>query len=333
MSDTFNFINHSVDGNSDLKFDSLDDLDKDWGPFEHSIDGGMITSHGTNKLVPADDFTRDALDDRAKLERQLSKVPFDHFMHGELFGIDKKDLAKVMFDDTDAKHRPGIDSNYGTAFFLDPSKEEDQAVINTFQPNANVLDKLQLPLGSFHLKDSLVVEFDDTVLIIDQRNEAKSVNDMIPRSIEKGQVLFPLEDDGGPFGVRASGDKEIIEILQKDSVDVGIYDSESTHLGGFTNSVDNPVVYLPSVTIHGSSLFVFDKDEGVSKAQEVVKVTPAMTMSAGSTDNSFYFENSDDEVKKASVGDYLMNKDVVSLKEITKDFVFENLENRAPMPF
>ena len=334
MTDQYNFINHSVDGTSNIKVKDLNEFFDQWGPLEQSFDGGMVTSDGMSKLMPADSATRDALHEREKLGRQMASLPFNSQIHEELLGIDKEDLVKLVHDTTDPKTRSGVESNYGTAFFLDPNKPEDNDIINLFHPNNKVEDKLGLPAGSFHLKDSLVIEFENQVFVVDQRDEAAAVNDMLPRSIEKGQVLYQYQGEGSVFGVRVSGDKESIENLRKDSVDTGIYGAENTDIGGFTNSKDNPVIYLPDVIQHSSTLFVYEKEADTKEgSQEVFKISPATTMAAGSPSPTMYFLDSSNEVQQAKVGDYLMNKNVVSLNELSKDFIFENTEERAPMPF
>ena len=187
---SYDFTIYSPQGDYEQQYSSLEEFFKCWG---HDLDfdfstGEMLTFDCSKTIVPQNEFTLTSMLEHQKLK---FKSNFDDYLHGEVLSFENMALDKVTANMLSSDTAGPINHPYGNLFVINNATENGIKIMQMLKPNSSLLNSLNMDEGSMYLKDTLVVEdgYNNQSYLFDLRGEALSVNDVLSRSVEKGETI------------------------------------------------------------------------------------------------------------------------------------------------
>lgn len=332
----YNFKVTSTDGVHEIHYDNLDKFSKEWfsGKLPTFDTERMITGFG-DVVSPLDSSTRDALKLYAiksmALESLNSMGDSEKIMELAL-GINRDGVAELIAIKHLGLAKQYLETEIGRVFLV---KEEDDNHKYVVHSDAHI-ERIGLPRGSMSLQDTVTIydELQKHSLIVDTRNEAVEIEDVLSRSLSKSQVLLIQDnytdesriDDGIVKEIKVLdqsviGNTEKLNVIYDQIVDMKNLDSNSYGggfnivKGGFSNSMENPAtgydvswviskIKPEEVILKPKGL---NKEDSVKQAFDAIKISNTFSHALGSPEKGFYIANDEGKVDFISNGDYMKN--------------------------
>tara|TARA_Y100001936_G_scaffold206011_1_gene210205 strand:- start:45 stop:1151 length:1107 start_codon:yes stop_codon:yes gene_type:complete len=301
----YRFNLNSVDGNSVVDAHDLNEFAKDWTDgslIELYRNGQHTTRDGITVISPADQVTKDAVEQKAISEvlRSSMKMSKQKFLDTAL-AMDRDAIVSLVAATTLSKgHDRYSETEFGRTFVLD----KDDPLVDKFMPSKTMLEENYLQQGALYLKDTMVVvdDISGKAFVTDTRNEALTLEDMLPRQLEKGIVVNAeyssfegFDDDGIYADVRVSGDvgkvyklKAMFEKMEADN-------EQYVHVvtKGFNNGPDNPLSNEEFVKLtYNHKAISLQEVDGNHRVRKNI-VSPKMAMQAGSPEKGLWIKGND----------------------------------------
>lgn len=328
------------------EFKDVEDFESGWGPVnEDMIHDYSVTNDGINTMRCANQETVEAVETHLKEKAFKKQYSDSYFYHSNILEMLKIDIDKA-FEYYSAIHNPDhsgpISHELGNVFILEPEKSPaHKALYEKICPNQSVLKTVSQPIGSYYLKDTAVVEdgYNKNILVIDTRAEAQSIQELLPRAIEKGSVLEINEsDEDHECWSQVSGDSEVINACVEHFKRKYENTNHSYPLYGFVHDESTPTEPYMKDTIFklGEELHVIPKEGTMHDSKIFLKVTPAMCLASGSKDRHIHLLDNEGNVHHFRQGEFIDTNDmsVRSAAEIaTKYRVLTPAEESTRIPF
>ncbi len=301
----YRFELQSVDGTSELDVDDLNEFANDWlsGSFVSLYrDGDYVTPDGITAITPSNQITREAVEQKAIAEALHSSLDMSsqNFLDASLAMDKDKVLSLVAASMLSKGNERYADTKFGRTFVVD----EGSHFVDKFMPSKATLEDNFLQQGSLYLKDTLVVKdsLSKKVFITDTRGEALSLEDMLPRQVEKGIVVDAsfasfggFNDDGVYADIKVAGDhSKVHEIESKlKKMEAEFEPNISVLTRGYNNGPNNPLSQEDLVKLSynhsGASL---EEKGGTHRVRKLI-VSPKLANQAGSTEKGIWVKGVD----------------------------------------
>lgn len=335
----------------DVPFASIEDFESGWGPIrEIMLHDRHVTDDGINTMWCEDPHSVNLIKEHLAEKKLRSEFQTKFFHLGtshEALQLTEEQAFELFCELKKGGNDPKpVKGEFGNIFIVESDKNsEHKEILNKFLPNQELLKKLQLPTGSFRLKDTLIVEdgANDIDYIIDTRGEAQSISDMYARSVEKsGIVWINHSDEEHSQDHSFSGDDIVLKKMLATLNYGEIYPNErDPRIDGFSNGPQNPLHHflINSMADHGKKEFFSNSNMDLKYGvKEFSKVTKEACMAAGSKGSEIYAEDDKGQVFVIKEGQYidLDTREVVgSARELAeKGYKFEqDREHKIDFPF
>jgi len=256
----YKFQNVSLDGKSELKYNSLEEFESAWTngkPADFSA-GYHVTDDGVSAIRPLDAHTENALLKRSFVHRDLEKdgylMPIINSL-GEKAPFQMEMISEMRFNaqqNPESRFKP-LETPAGRAYLIDLKNTDvsDADHANMLRPLRETLVKSGMDSASVTLEGVLVVEdkLEKEIIVIDTLNQSNEISDLSNREQVKAVVMNAkassfegFTDDGEYSNSKTYGSPDIMSpiIARVDAVYRGdeVMDID---LQGYTNSPDNPL--------------------------------------------------------------------------------------------
>jgi hypothetical protein len=203
----FKFKINTGDGSEIYSYSSLEDFSNKWLNYESGkLEELKMLSKDGDVIYPADKVTREAIKKYLSMEKTFQKFKFSdegNILLRNSTGLEYEDVSKLIYNtyQSDNSTKKYIETSQGRVFLL--KNKED--LYDNFVHYDSYLRKVDMKRGSMSLEDVIVIKdkVNDFNLVIDQRNEAVELVDMVSRSLTKNKILranHQVEDYDGVVG-------------------------------------------------------------------------------------------------------------------------------------
>jgi hypothetical protein len=189
----FKFKINTGQGSEIYSYSSLEDFSNKWLNCEFGeLEELKMLSKDGDVIYPADKATREGIKEYLSVKENLKKFKFsgeENILLRNATGLEYEGVSKLIYKtlQSDNSTNKYIETSQGRVFLL--KNKED--LYDKFVHYDSYLRKVDMPKGSMSLEDVIVIKdkLNGFNLVIDQRNEAVELIDMVSRSLTKNKIL------------------------------------------------------------------------------------------------------------------------------------------------